>query len=576
MSVASSLRGRGELVAAGGLVVATAIFYALCSLDGPYHLDTAVFGKIITAISEGTPYSSFRSVNAYLYYLPVRVLGDAGFKWTNVAVIASFALLYYSVVRHDHTAPVAWCSTLLVVTMPATIVTVAHLKEDLNALVPVAAAILACRRSTRPWHLALAGAFWGFAIVLKEFPIALFPFFALSIGGAAYVAERGRGLRQVTLRISRDAIVFVASAAATVFVLDRQLVHTVHAMTQTPYTGQFLGPFSEMQAEGFRLWLESAKGFAWVQLFSVAGLVFATLRRRWRDVLWAATAIGTFFLLSNITVMRARLFVPFFFFSVPVTVYGASELFAWGAEAIGRRVGTASKNVFSGVGWRAAPLWALVGGASLIGAWHVWALLPTLEYRRAYAPQRAFYGGLAEAVPAGSLLYGSDNCDLATYYSHLTCIAHDKDPTKGDYAKLADGIRQQLASTPVFLLPDFLSYDGLGTLRRQFAADFSTIPAYTAWAEDYHPLTYAPSLDEALAESLAALPGCNLTGTDAPVPVAINDRLAVDKVVFHIACPDGASTLDALEYRGRFVFLKRESVLAVHSRQQLIAGPGRP
>jgi hypothetical protein len=284
-------------------------------------------------------------------------------------------------------------------------------------------------------------------------------------------------------------------------------------------------------------------------------------------VLWLATGTGLFFLLSNITVMRGRLFAPAYFFTVPVAVYGLHELFAGALGLIARALNASASSaaVFRRM-LQVAPESVLVAALASLAASQVLEIWPTLEYRLAYPPQRSFYVGMGAALPLGSHIYGANNCALANHYTNLTCSEIPGGQTDAEYEVFAAQLKSELESKAVFLLPDFLSYDERGTLGRRLPADFIATPVYTAWGEDYHALTYGPPVDEMIAHELVEARSCSVTTIDSQ-RVSINQALTVDNVSYHAKCPERAIDFTLLQNHGHIVFLKQLSVAEVHLRQ---------
>jgi hypothetical protein len=190
---------------------------------------------------------------------------------------------------------------------------------------------------------------------------------------------------------------------------------------------------------------------------------------------------------------------------------------------------------------------------------------PTLAYRNAYNPQIEFYSGLPSVISDGSLLVGMDNCGIASYLTGLACKKHPVDPDEAAYMRFAERLRGWLAERPVYLLPDFYAYDGLQVLRERVAEDFVTKPVYTAWGEDYHHMTYAPSVSAARLRLWWL--GCEILD-EKGVESTVADSLGVRDVTLDLRCRDTLTQQKWTLYDGHSIHLKKQSVLALEEKPQ--------
>jgi hypothetical protein len=555
----------------GGFV----LFFGIFTLASPYHLDTVIYLESVEQILQADevvhPFSN-RFLNAYLYLLPVALWGEAGVKWLTVLTAGLFLVGYYFLVRRNFASFLALPSALLLASAPVTVMTVTHLKEDYNALLLFTLSALVLGRRPTAARALPAGVLYGLSLLCKEFPLFLGPFLIAYIYLLQHNPRSFRELFDYRRAVGSlpALLTFLLGLAVVLFLLMPEYFSVIGSMTASPYNGQFLGPFSRIQGKGFNLWKEGILYLHPVSWLAVLALVRALRLRRFMTLLWFITFAAVFLVLSNTTVVRARVFGPALFFLLPLIVDGAVALFEGIpklVEALRRRNGGGEGSPALGrILFRPLPgktfdlprtaVFILVAGLSLMQAAYV---MPTLEYRLKYHPQKEFFGALGESLPPDALLLGMDNCRVATYYSGLQCLRHPVDPDEGQYRDFLKEVASRREGRRLFILPDFMAYDRDGVLRENLGKDFKLEEAYAGITEDFHRLTYGKDMDSVIDGFLGTYGDCGFAGREArKVPLA--PELVLDFARYTFSCTDGDRSLRVIEYLNHETYLARHSV----------------
>ncbi len=316
-------------------------FYSAYVQLAPYHFDTALYLQSVRdAAHTGTLVHPFptRPLDTYVYWIADRLWGVGGPAVASVIAIGLFAAAYYAAVKRFFGAPVGFASTLLVLFTPATLITVTHLKEDFWALLMLAVALILA--ASGGWMRALAaGIAFGLSLLFKEVPIFALPLLlaTLVLRHAAAVEWRDLARRVSLARAARPGLAFLLGLGATMLAIAPRQAQSLLTLTASYHTGQFLGPFSSLQARGIEYWREGMLHLAWPHLLALVSLVAAWVAPR-RDaaaadgggpalrltpLLWFLTGAGIWIFLTNMTVVRGRLFVATAFFFAPLAADGA-------------------------------------------------------------------------------------------------------------------------------------------------------------------------------------------------------------------------------------------------------------
>ena len=512
-------------------------FYAAYTQRLPYHIDTVGFlVSAKEALATGTPPSNLalRFLTIWDYLPFVRVFGDAGVPVASVFHLVAFVAFYYIVLRREWGGSVAFAGSLLFLSVPATVITVTHLKEDFVALSLVMAALWLLHPRPRIWRAAVGGALLGLACLGKEQTLILTPFVAAHLALAVAPPARFRDLARLEW-LKRAALPVIALLAAGLLVLlslSPRFFAQIAALGSSSHTGQFLGVGSVMQWQGADLWHEGMLYLAFPHLVLPPVAIWAVRRRAFAALLWLAAGLGTFLFLSNISVVQSRLFVLSALFSAPLIALGIDRV----AGAVFRR--PAARPIAA----------ATVHAVAALGvALQVAYLLPTLEYRKAYPPQAEYYGRLRAALPGNALLVGMDDCVLARYYTRCPCLVAPVDPGEATAGAFAAALAETARARPVYALADLYSYDRHRGLERAIGGAFGLEQAFVELGEDYHVMTFATRMRDVLGALEER--GCTVVATEK-APLVLNRSLTVQLSHRRLRCLSGESVLNAAEYRG--------------------------
>jgi hypothetical protein len=529
------------------LCALSATFFGMYTLPYPYHLDTFGYIKWIQAYTgTGKFPSDFRLVNTYLYFYPVQVVGEVGIKVIMVTVIVLFTGCYYLLVKRNFCITTAFTSALVLLTAPTTLIAVTHLKEDYNALLFLVLALLLLKPRLTWRNSAVAGGCYGFSLLLKEFALPLAPILVAYLHVQHHEIRDYRSLFAVK-KIWQSLFLLVTFIAGTLLVCS--VVHTERfsdyfRMAASPYLGQFLGPFSSVQNRGYRLWNEAILHLFPSYLIFFVCVIGAVWRQQILKLLYFAAAVILFVILSNTTVIQMRHYSPVLLFLAPLIL-----------DALLIVVRRMIPQAF---------VQALIVHASVVlfMVFQLRDVLPTIEYRLRYNPHAEFYLPLKHLLPPNALLLGMDNCPIASYYTGFPCRQHPVDADAQRYQRFAQRIRSEVTQRPVFLIPDFFSYDRLGEVRKNFPQEFKLSAVFSKLSEDYHAMTYGPPTKGIIAGFLERQPSCTLVNEERR-EVPASERLHLDAMQYSFSCETGTQVRRYLEFRGHLTFLSRLTVYAV-------------
>src|SRR5438094_824898 len=112
------------------VLVLAALFYFAFTQRFPYHIDTV--GYVEGAkdyLATGVLPRTFdrRLLNIYCYVPFLWLAGEAGIKALSIGVILAFSAFYFLLLEREFGRRVAFVASLLMLSAPATIITVTHL-----------------------------------------------------------------------------------------------------------------------------------------------------------------------------------------------------------------------------------------------------------------------------------------------------------------------------------------------------------------------------------------------------------------------------------------------------------------
>ncbi len=539
----------------GGLValVTFAIFWPH-TLAEPYFLDTFGYVEWIRKYQETGEFpGTYRLFNTYTYFFPVKWFGELGLKIVNTLVAAGFAATYYHVVKRDFGESTAIGACALTLTAPGSVLPITHLKEDFSSLLCLMLAFACLGPRVNRGRVLLGGAFYGLALLYKEFALIYAPFLMIYLG-LTLSPEEQESRRDVLLRAGRWTGIALVGTVLSVLLIAPGRYGDFLMMSSRPTTGQFLGFFSEAQPVGAVFWAEAALYLSPWYLLSLVAFGLALKSRQPMPLFYGVAALVTWAVLANTTVIRARHFGPVFVFLCPLIVEGCR----WTLHLL--------------LEDRQSPRQTLSSRASLALA-VVLAVVqfnyqrPTLIYRTAYNAQVEYYRELAKVTPEGSLILGMDCGYLARFQSGAEYLQHPVNPDEQEYEAFAERVSQELEQRPVLVLPDFFQYDDKGVLRQRFLEDFLTEPLYTGLNEDYHTMTYGPTIELAYASmARTKLPaGARQVGENSE-ELTLPGGLKLTRRIRLFQASDQTIALPLITFRGHATYLTAATVQLLKSK----------
>ncbi len=533
---------------ASTLALATLCYFSIYTQSAPYFLDTfGYFADILKAHrGDGDP-GGYRLANTYLYYFPVVHLGGLGFKVISVAAITAFAVIYYFLIKRDFSRPVAVVATILVVTAPASVITSTHLKEDFTCLAPLALSLVIIGRASHLGWIFAAGIVFGISLLLKEISLVAAP---LLLSLMHYYRHRPSSLSEFfsprAILRSLGCALILAAGVGIIGLVHPSRFSDFLVMASSPYMGQFLGPFSPLQARGVSFWHEAILYLFPVYFIFLVSAAVAIRTTNFVKALYLLQFLIMFVFLSNTTVSQMRHYAPAIMFLAPLFADGCKILL----ELIAR------KKTFA----RLVPA-GLTFIAIIIGTLQIMYVHPTVEYRQRMSPQVSYYGKLGEQLAADSLLLGMDNCPIARFNTGAPCRTHKPDLTAEGYEVLRAEVDELLQDHRVYLIPDFFSYDANGLVRARFREDFELNVFFSSLGEDYHAMTYGRSIDD-VVRRVEDTRNCIQSGPRHITPVKDTD-LPLQLFEQAFRCSGQPGKLRFITYKGRQTPLDYQHVFAV-------------
>jgi hypothetical protein len=400
------------------------------------------------------------------------------------ALTALFALLFYYLwIRRIFSFSEGFLSALLFFFIPASIITITHVKEDFTAFMFLFAAFLMASKDKPAFMRPLSGLTFGLALVSKDMPFIFFPFYFayLYIMGAEFEHSYEKLLSKENLKTGCKNILITFSLAMIVsFAIDRHHFINLFNKTASPYDGQFMGVFSQMLPVGLASWKHGIGAFLFsLQFISIAAPFFAkTKKEKLIYFIFCIQFIALSVFISNLTVVKYRHYVWTSFLCLPPMLFTAKNLLL--------RLKLNKKMA-------ASALYIVFGITAIV---LFLSTRPALDFHSRYNPVSYIYKN-SGIDKTNSIVLGVDNCVFARYFKGLTCDVHPIDPSESEALAFAAEINKYLdEGKNVYILPDFFSYDRHRNMERVFAQGFRYLPAKTALFSDFHYMEYGYSLNQ--------------------------------------------------------------------------------
>jgi hypothetical protein len=523
------------------ICLAALLLFVKYTLSSPYHYDTAAYLEAISDLLETGHYEQIipaRMFNIYPYVLPVAILGEAGFKATNIVIVTLFLIAYYVLLRRDFSVNTAFLSSLLMLSIPSSVITVTHLKEDFNALLLLTVSFILLGKGAGRLSSFASGAALGLAFLFKEIPLLMVPFLVVYI-----VVNSGevRNFKDLCARRPySDSLPYVVSLAAgflaSIMIFQPEHFLLLYSLWTGPGVGKIHGIFSKMQTIGFQSWKNGLLYAYPLHLLLILSVIVFMKHRKLNAILWLLISIAIYILISNNTAVKPRHFLWSAAFSLPVVIETAVLLLR----------GVDTKKTLAG-------LLLLHIGVFGVAIFNVWEGLPALEFRNKHNAQEAFFGGLKKALPADSVLLGMDFCMLASYYSGLDCMVHPTFPDEESCQKFLDKVERSVQRGKTYRLPDFFSYDRGGVCEKIYYERFEEREVYSSYLENFHLMTYGKRTEKYISGAIGKR-RCKLVREEEARDLEILPGLALNQRTFSFRCRNRLRPLvklQVLEYKGR-------------------------
>jgi hypothetical protein len=527
------------------ICLAALLLFVKYTLSSPYHYDTVAYLEAISDLLETGQYEQLipgRMFNIYPYVLPVAFLGEVGFKAANVVIVTIFLIAYYLLLKRDFSVSTAFLSSLLILSIPSSVITVTHLKEDFSALLLLMASFIFLGRGAGRLRSFASGAALGLAFLLKELPLLMLPFLAAYIVVNSGEIKNFKGLCTRTPYLSSLPCVISLAAGfiASIVIFQPEHFFLLYSLWSSSGVGKLQGIFSRMQRIGFLSWKEGLLYAYPLHVLLILSPIVFIRQKKLNAILWLLIAIVIYLLISNNTGVKPRHFVWSAAFSLPVIIETVVLLLR----------GVDTKKALAG-------LMLLHIGVFGVAMFNVLEGLPALEFRNKRNAQEAFFGGLKHALPANSVLLGMDFCMLASYYSGLDCMVHPTFPDEESCQEFLDEVERALPRRKAYRLPDFFSYDRKGVCGKMYYDRFEEREVYSNYLENFHRMTYGKRTAEYISDAIGERT-CGLVREEEARDVDLLPGLTLNERTFVFRCRGRRGplvNLKVLEYEGRsFVF----------------------
>jgi hypothetical protein len=521
--------------------LAALLLFVNYTLSSPYHYDTAAYLEAISDLLETGHYEQIipaRMFNIYPYVLPVAILGEAGFKAANIVIVTLFLIAYYVLLRRHFSVNTAFLSSLLMLSIPSSVITVTHLKEDFSALLLLTVSFILLHKGAGRLSSFASGATLGLAFLFKEIPLLMVPFLAAYIVISSSEVKSFKDL--CARRPYSDSLPYVVSLAAgfitSIMIFQPEHFFLLYSLWTGPGVGKVHGILSKMQTIGFQSWKNGLLYAYPLHLLLILSVLVFMKHRNLNGILWLLASIAIYMLISNNTAVKPRHFLWSAAFSLPVTIETVVLLLR----------GVDTRKSLAGI------LLLHIGVFGVV-IFNVLEGLPALEFRSKHNAQEAFFGGLKTALPADSVLLGVDFCMLASYYSGFDCMVHPTFPDEQSCQKFLDEVERSVRRGKMYRLPDFFSYDRGGICEKIYYERFEEREVYSSYLEDFHLMTYGKRTEKYISDVIGKR-ACKLVREEEARDLEVLPGLALNQRTFLFRCRSRLRPvvkLQVLEYRGR-------------------------
>lgn len=473
------------------LVLLLGIYLFWFTLNEPYHLDTTGYFNSTNDFQENLNITcgyGTRCMSSY-YLLPFSIFGDYSVKIGFVFAGLLFFLFSYLFLRKIFSNKTALISTLLTLLLPASIITITHLKEDFVGMMFFAIALYFItfinsenKRKSIIFSI-LSPIFMSFALLSKEIFLMLLPFYGLIY---LYFFFNLNTEEQINLTNIKNEFKLLKTIflilqpiilIITLLIIKPDYLASILGLTASPYLGQFAGFFSEYFTFGFSLWILGSGLIIFIlELF---GLSILFLEKNWNKrilyfIFVLQTIILVFFLCNN-TVMTYRNFFVFGFLLLPLAFTSLELLLKKFTKEI---------TIFVFV------IITIVLGIYLLNITYSY-----VDFHSNYNSQKEFFSNLPDNNNNNTIYLAMDDSGLANYFTNKKTLQHPVDANYEQANEFIKNLKEQSKNNTIYMLPDFTGYDSQGQINNLIQMNFNISETKKSWYENYHSMDFGYNLE---------------------------------------------------------------------------------
>ncbi|MBF0518459.1 MAG: hypothetical protein HQK92_01900 [Nitrospirae bacterium] len=450
------------------------------TLKEPYHFDSVLYMKSVDVFKETSRFECFfgaRCLSSYIL-IPLSIFIGAKTLPVTTVITALLALFFYYLwIRRIFSFNEGFLATLLFFFIPASIITITHVKEDFTAFMFLFAAFLMASKDRPSLLRPASGLCFGLALVSKDMPIIFVPYYFsyLYIMGAEIEQSYKKLLNKENIITGcKNILTALLLSLLVSFAIDRHHFIDLFHKTASPYDGQFMGVFSQILPIGLASWEHGVGTFLfYLQFVCLIAPFFAkTKKETLIYILFCIQFIALSIFISNLTVVKYRHFVWTSFLCLPPMLFTVRNFLI--SFKMSKKIGQLV--TYAVFGTVAATLFL--------------STYPALDLHSRYNTVSAIYKDL-DIDKNKSVVSGVDDCVFARYFNGLTCVVHPIDPSESEASAFAQEIDNYLnEGEKVYILPDFFSYDRYKNMEKQFEAKFRFLTGKNVLYSDFHYMDY--------------------------------------------------------------------------------------
>jgi len=454
------------------LILFFALIY-LVTLQEPYHADSSIFMQTIKHFENTGEIKYFfntRLIPSFILYVFHFIFGRYTLSLTTILTGFTAILFYFLWLKQHFSKIVAMLSTILLLTIPASIMTLTHVKEDFIGFMFLMMSLYLLSKNKTVLKY-ISAVFFALALLSKEAFLGFIPFFfgyIFSIETRAL--DNSKKLHNRPLAF-KHSLIITFLALLIVIVVNKSYLLNIGVKTGYLYDWRLVGSPLFIMPIGLKQWIMGLGIVLFCTQFISLGLLFSRkniIKRLHVLMFYQFVLLAVIFI--NSSYIRYRHFFIVSCFSLPLMLEFVSILM--------RRVMPIKK---SNIIITCLMLPVLVTNIS--------KTLPVVYFRSSYNPVAQFYKNI-ELDKDTSIMLGMDNLSHIKYFTNLTSINHPINPTHKQALEYKEKIDNFLnENKKLYIIPGFFEYDKYGFIKSIIAENYELIPVYTAWHEDYHDIS---------------------------------------------------------------------------------------